>query len=178
MNACSICKVHNVLINLRSIFYSNYYLLFEEGDNMAKDESRRNSDGYFRSTFYYQGKQYAATSKASQKDADKKAALKLDKLERGEVGVNGKMTVERWAKEWLEVYKKPVVAEKCYKRYKRYIDNIIVPEIGNIRMLDVKDIHLQKVLNTRAGYSYSEVKSLYDVVRSIFKKARLALTGK
>lgn len=139
-----------------------------------KDEPRRHKDGYFRSTFYYQGKQYAATSKNSQKEADKKAALKLDKLERGEVGISGKMTVQRWGKEYLETYKKGNVIDKVYSVYTRYLDKIIVPEIGSLRLIDVKDIHLQKLVNSRAGLSESEISKFKNLLQAMFRQARIS----
>ena len=47
---------------------------------------------------------------------------KLRKLEfeifNGITTINGNTTVERWAYEWLNTYKKPKVIEKSYNRYK------------------------------------------------------------
>lgn len=128
----------------------------------------------YRSTFYWEGKQYEAASSKSQADADKKAALKEDKLKRGEVGISSNMTVKRWANEWLETYKKPVLAEKQYKDYKSTIDNIIVPAIGHLRLVDVKDVHLQKILNDKAGYSASRMRMLHIRIKAIFRQARLS----
>lgn len=126
----------------------------------------------YRSTFYFEGHQYEAASSKSQGDADKKAALKEDKLKRGEIGISGNMTVKRWAEEWLETYKKPVVTDKGYKDYKHQIDKIIVPAIGSMRIVDVKDIHLQKIMNSRSGYSLTRVKVLRNTIAAIFKRAR------
>ena len=122
--------------------------------------------------FYWQGKRYECASSKSQKDADKKAVLKLQALERGEIGISSGMTVKRWAQEWLEVYKRPRVTDKSYKNYSRHVEKVILAEIGNMRISDVTDIHLQKILNTRAGYSYSEAKHLRDTIKAIFAKAR------
>lgn len=127
----------------------------------------------FRSTFYYEGKQYEATGK-SQREADQKAALKLDKLKRGEIGISGNMTVKRWATEWLETYKKHVLADKQYKDYKRQIEKTICPEIGAMRVCDVKDVNLQKILNAKAGLSQTRIKMLHITIRGIFKQARIS----
>ena len=81
------------------------------------------------------------------------------------------MTVKRWAEEWLRTYKKPVVTEKSYKNYLIHV-NLINSQIGGIRISQVTDAHLQKILNSRAGYSYSDIKHLHDTIRAIFKKAR------
>lgn len=131
----------------------------------------KNEPVRFRTTFYFEGKRFECAGK-SQKEADQKAAIKLDKLKRGEVGLSQNMPVARWANEWLETYKKPMVAEKSYKDYKRQIDVIIVPAIGNMRLCDVKDIHLQKLMNGRAGYSLTRVKLLRNTLHAIFNKAK------
>ncbi|MDA8227597.1 MAG: tyrosine-type recombinase/integrase [Desulfitobacterium hafniense] len=123
-----------------------------------------------RSTFYYEGKRYEATGK-SQKEADQKAAIKKDKLKRGEVGITGNMTVERWATEWLETYKMPVVGEGQYKNYLSHVKGVIIPAIGNLKLKDVKDIHLQKILNSRIGKSKYDLAKLRITIKAIFKKA-------
>jgi integrase len=126
-----------------------------------------------RSTFYFEGKRYEATGK-TQKEADQKAALKIDKLIRGETSISGNMTVSAWAKEWLETYKKPVCGENQYQRYTSYIKNIITPSIGNLMIKNVTDLHLQKILNSRAGKSKSDLLKLYNALRSIFKRAYMS----
>lgn len=124
----------------------------------------------YRSTFYYEGKRYETTGK-SQKEADQKAAIKLDKLKRGEISISSNMTVARWANEWLEIYKRPSIGEGQYKSYCLYINGIIVPEIGNLTLKSVKDVHLQKILNNRAGKSKSDVSKLRITMKAIFQRA-------
>lgn len=139
---------------------------------MAK--AKPNADGYFRSTFYFKGKQYVCTSKTSQKEADKKAAIKLDKMERGEVGISSKMTVERWAREWMEVYRKPFVIDAVYDAYLRLLETYVFPSIGNIRLIDVKDIMLQKIPNSMTGKSKSTLKKTIMLLKGMFKQARIS----
>jgi len=127
----------------------------------------------YRSTFYYEGKRYETTGK-SQKEADQKAALKLNQLQRGEVGISGNMTVQRWASEWLETYKKPVVGEGQYKNYLLYINGVVVSEIGNLKLKQVKDVHLQKILNNRTGKSKSDLTRLRMMMKSMFQRAYLS----
>lgn len=127
----------------------------------------------FRSTFYFEGKRYEATGK-SQADADKKAALKEDKLKRGEIGISGNMTVKRWALEWLETYKKPVLADKQYKDYKLMLEKTIFPAIGSLRLVDVKDVHLQKIINGKAGQSKGRLTKLRSRINAMFKQAKIS----
>ena len=128
---------------------------------------------YKRSRFYHNGKQYETTGR-TQKEADGKAALKLKALESGEVGISKNMTVTSWCSEWLHTYKKGAVTAKTYGSYKSYVDNQILPEIGNMKLKDVRDVHLQRIPNNRAGYSKSEVTKLQNTIKAIFKRARVS----
>lgn len=133
----------------------------------------KNKYNYKYSTFYHNNKQYKCYGK-TQNEADKKAALKQAALENGEIGISKNMTVARWCNEWLETYKKGTVIEKTYKDYKRRIDNIIIPEVGNVILKNVRDVHLQKILNSRAGNSLSDVKRMRILIQSIFEQARIS----
>lgn len=113
---------------------------------------------YIRKTARYNGKKYEATGKtefeALQKLADKLAAAK-----RGEETVGGSMTVNAWYKQWLELYKEPKgLTAKSLKMYDEKYDNYIKPAIGHLKLKDVKDVHLQRILNGQAGRSASHVK--------------------
>lgn len=127
----------------------------------------------YRSTFYYQGKRYEAVSSRSQAEADKKAALKEDKLKRGEIGISGNMTVKRWAEEWLETYKKRNVTDKVYQDYERKIA-FLTDSIGSSKLDSVTDIQIQKVLNKYAGYSDYYVSSMIQLYKGMFRQARIS----
>ncbi|MDR0293930.1 MAG: site-specific integrase [Oscillospiraceae bacterium] len=124
----------------------------------------------YRSTFYYEGHRYETTGK-TQKEADQKAAVRREQLKRGEIGISGNMTVARWAEEWLETYKRPSVGEGQYKNYLLYIDGVIIPAIGSMTLKSVKDVHLQKILNSRARKSKSDLSKLRMTIKAIFQRA-------
>ncbi|MDR1689219.1 MAG: site-specific integrase [Clostridiales bacterium] len=81
------------------------------------------------------------------------------------------MTVKIWAEEWLETYKRPSVGEGQYKNYLAHINGVIIPAIGSLKLKDVKDIHLQKILNSRAGKSGYDLKKLRGTIKAIFHRA-------
>ena len=127
---------------------------------------------YKRSRFYHNGRQYETTGR-TQKEADKKAALKQKALESGEIGISKNMTAKEWCGQWYETYKvKPGKTNaKGLKTYARHIA-LIVDEVGNTKLADVTDAHLQNVLNSRAGYSKSDTSKLMFTIKAIFAKAR------
>lgn len=126
-----------------------------------------------RSTFMYDGRRYEETGR-TQKEADQKAALKKEQLKRGETGISGSMTVSRWAHEWLETYKRPAIGDAHYKNYLLHIDGVILPAIGSMKLKSVTAVHLQQIINNRAGKSKSDILKLRMTIKEIFKRARLS----
>lgn len=131
---------------------------------------KKSEDGYYRVTFTFNGKRYERKGK-TQAEAHEKAAELKAALKRGDIGVSSSMSVSAWAREWLEVYKRPGIGEGQYQNYKSHINNVIVPAIGNLKVKDVKDIHLQKVLNSRSGKSKADLLKLRMTIVAIFRRA-------
>lgn len=140
---------------------------------------------YIRKTFVYEGKQYEVTGK-SEAEAYEKMGLKKAALARGEVGISANMTVRAWAKTYVDTYVAPrtrkpgaqkgaknSLTEKSAKMYFEKIGGYIVPAIGNMKIKDVKAPHLQKIINTQAGKSFSHVNKLMMVTRMVFRRAYL-----
>ena len=121
------------------------------------------------STFYINGKQYKERGK-TQKEADQKAALKKKQLESGEVGVSNNMSVRNWCDVWIETYKQGTVAEKTLRECRRYV-GMVCNEIGGYRLKDVKDVHLQEMLNKMQGKSTSDTRKYRIAINSIFSRA-------
>lgn len=128
---------------------------------------------YERVTFYHEGKQYEVTGK-TKKEAHAKAAKKQLDLETAAMATGGNMLVKQWIMEWFDVYKAPSIGEGQYKNYMIHINNVIIPAIGNKRLKDVKDIDLQKILNSRADKSKSDLAKLRMLMKAIFKRARVS----
>lgn len=127
---------------------------------------------YYRKTSWYNGKKYEATGK-TEHEAITKLADKLAAAKRGEQTLNENMTVNAWYEQWLETYKKPMgLTEKSLgmydEKYNRYIKN----RIGKMKLKDVRDIHLQKIMNDQAGMSESHAKKVRMVLQEMFKRAR------
>lgn len=119
---------------------------------------------------YHNGKPVECSA-STQIEALQRLAQKINDIDSGAVGISGKMTVKRWSETWLEIYKKPSVTEKSYRGYVMYI-KFINQRIGQLKLTEVTDIHLQSILNERAEYSYSEIKHLNDTIKALFLKAR------
>ena len=120
----------------------------------------------------YNGRRYTASG-ATEREAMMNLAEKLAAAKRGEEATGGKMSVNAWFKQWIELYKKPKgMTEKSLKMYTEKYNNYIGPRIGNMRIEDVRDVHLQSILNDQAGKSASHVKKLCMVLKQMFRRAR------
>jgi integrase len=128
---------------------------------------------YYRSTFYFNGKQYSATSSKSPRDADRKADAKKLAMERGETATGGDMTVGEWAQLWLDTYKAPSIGESQYSNYEMYI-NALCAGVGGKRLKDVAPEDLQRTLNMAAGKSSSYISHYKYAIQAIFKRARIS----
>lgn len=127
---------------------------------------------YVRKTARWNGKKYEATGK-TELEAMTKLAEKLAAAKRGEAEVSGSMTVSSWYKQWIDLYKKPKgLTEKSLKMYDEKFNGYIRPAIGHMKLKDVKDVHLQRILNSQAGRSASHVKKIRMVLQEMFKRAR------
>lgn len=127
---------------------------------------------YIRKTARYNGKKYEATGK-TELEALQKLAEKLAAAKRGEEVVGGSMTVNAWYKEWKALYKDPKgLTPKSLGMYDEKYNNYIKPRMGHLKLRDVRDVHLQRILNDQAGRSSSHVKKLRMVMQEMFKRAR------
>jgi len=123
--------------------------------------------------FTHNGKKYRTRGKSLEEAIEKKLH-KIRALENGDIGISKHMTVNRWAMEWLETYKKGNVTDKVYKDYLSKFKNHILPAIGTFRLKDVTDMHLQQVLNKRAGYSFDDTSKVRNLLKAMFKQARIS----
>ena len=128
---------------------------------------------YIRKTMTFEGKRYEVTGKTEQEALEKLAELKVS-LQRGEKTVGGNSTVDRWFREWVDVYKKPSgmtakSLENIESKYRLYLK----PAIGSMKLKDVREVHLQKILNSQEGMSYGHVSAIYSLMQNLFRKARL-----
>ena len=127
---------------------------------------------YIRKTARLNGKKYEATGK-TELEAMTKLAEKLAAARRGEELVSGSMTVNAWYSQWKATYKDPKgLTKKSLGMYDEKYNGYIKPFIGHINLLDVKDIHRQRILNAEAGQSKSHVEKSRRVLREMFSRAR------
>lgn len=132
---------------------------------------KKGNDGYYRKTFTYDGKRYSVRATTPELLYEKLAKMKAD-LKNGTTVVNGNTLVKQWAFEWLDTYKKESVGKRAYDRYVGRLNNILIPAIGNMRIKDVRQVHLQRVMNGLKGKSKDHAVKTRQMLYSIFDKAK------
>lgn len=126
---------------------------------------------YLTKAFTYEGKKYYVRGRTKD-ELIKKEMKKRMELENNLIVIEKNMLVSSWIDEWLETYKLPKVEYKWYKETRMMCRRIIVPQIGNMKIKDVKATHLQRILNSMSGYSKSYINKIYNILREIFKAAK------
>ena len=132
---------------------------------------KKNDKGLFTTTITYGGKRYYIRAK-TQKELWQKAAQRQRDLEAGLIVANGNTTVEAWAREWLETYKKDSVRRGTYERYQSTIERHLIKHMGGVKMNAVRPVHLQKIINTMSGMSSDTVKKVIQTFDAVFDRAR------
>ena len=133
-------------------------------------DPQRNKDGYFRESFWYNGKKFTVRSKTL-RGLYEKVSERKRALEAGEIVCNHNTLVASWANEWLVTYKKNSCGHAQYRTYLGLIQNHIAPAIGSMRLKDVKPIHCQRILNDQTATSKSHLTRLRYTLQQIFKVA-------
>lgn len=127
---------------------------------------------YIRKTARVNGKKISAYGK-TEREAYMKLSRKIEEEKHKEEALKGDISVDEWFDTWLETYKEPTgLTAKSLLMYKQKYTNHIEPYIGKMKLKDVKDIHLQKILNEQAGMSASHVSKVRLVLKELFKRAR------
>ena len=105
---------------------------------------------------------------------DAKSAMNkfIEKLKAGDYSDIKKITVKGWLEKYLEVYCAGL-AETTLDHYRNYINNHILPQIGNLLVSTVKPLHIQKYYNSEREKGYSEKTLLqqHRILKRAFTKA-------
>lgn len=130
--------------------------------------SKHNSS--FRETFTFEGRRYDVTAQ-TERELILKVDAKKRALEEGSIIYNKGTTVKRWAEEWLETYKRNSVGAATFYAYQNRFKLHVFPVIGHLKVTDVKPIHLQKIINSLAGYSRDHIKKMHYTLEQLFSDA-------
>lgn len=129
-------------------------------------------DGYYRESEFYDGKKYTASGK-TQKAALKSLSQKIADAKNGVGTLNKNTTVRVWADIWLDTYVKHLkMTDNSFSAYEQTVRKYIKPNpLGGMRLTDVRETNLQKILNEQEGMSFSHASKLRMIMKQMFHRA-------
>lgn len=107
----------------------------------------------------------------TKKELETKYIEKKVAYESGKIIMNSNTLFVLWAKEWLEIYKKPSVTDATYENIRQKINKFFLPFLGNLKINDIKTIHIQHCMNNLQGYSQDIINKSFNIINSIMEKA-------
>lgn len=80
-----------------------------------------------------------------------------------------------WLKTWLKNYKAISLKPSTYDLYETLIDTLIKTELGQLKLKDIKPVHIQafynKLYDNGKGYSTSTIQKVNNILNPAFKTA-------
>lgn len=104
---------------------------------------------------------------------ESEALKKLSDMEAGQLTVHEKMSLDAWAREWLDTYLKPSVKANVFSSYEAILRLHILPKLGNVPLSTLKPIQLQRCVNEMEEFSSSQISKARIVLTSMLRDAKL-----
>lgn len=122
--------------------------------------------------YYQDGKQIERIGGKTKKEAQIKLNEILYKLENG-FTISSDMFISDYLDMWLDDYIKEERSENTYIKYRKICDKYIIPVIGNIKLSELKVIHIEKLIREfrRCGLNPTSIQNYYGVIRAALNKA-------
>lgn len=117
------------------------------------------------------GKVYKIRADTKEELAVKEYKKRQD-VENGVKKIEKNMLFRDWCAEWLETYKEPSVSKETYDGYVSRIRCHILPTLGNMRLKDIKSLHIQKIINDIGSGSREMIDKVAYTVHQILEDAR------
>nr|DAL96541.1 MAG TPA: Integrase [Caudoviricetes sp.] len=131
------------------------------------------SDGRFMGRFTYAGERYTLYDDDNPKRLKKALEDMRYELEHGIKGKVNNVTLDKWVEIWLTEYKANTVKESTYMLYRNYYEWYIKPQIGRLKIKDIKNVHIQKIFNAMKDkkLSLNTMKKTYSIIYDILNYA-------
>lgn len=87
--------------------------------------------------------------------------------------VKKRMTVNQWYKSWMEIYKIPVIRPNTRRHYEHIFNSLILPELGDMYVDEVRQIHVKELINLldEKGYQWETQNKVRILIMDMFNIA-------
>lgn len=106
-------------------------------------EKRGNS---YRLVYMQNGKKYTKTIKCDKKSVQEELARFIIEIKDKNCPTSS-ITFIKYSQKWLDEYARPKLALKTIQGYKDYLNNRILPELGGMKLQNIKAYNIQQFLN-------------------------------
>lgn len=141
---------------------------------MAGTKRKRGKNSYFLE-YMYEGERYSQTVKAtSPSEADRKLALFVAEVEKGNYNNQSSITFTEMAQMFLDKYAKNNLSDTTVINYKCQLNKYILDDIGTYRLSKLKKLHIQDFANKlyeEYNLSSKTIKNYINLISSILEKA-------
>lgn len=121
--------------------------------------------------FTFEGKTYWIHADTEKEFIEKKVRKQME-LESGTQKIEKNMLFKDWMEEWFTTYKEPTVSVDTAYSYKNVIKNHIIPALGNMRLSDIRPVHVQSMLNNMSARSKKMLKRVKQLTDNALEDAR------
>lgn len=123
---------------------------------------KKRSDGRYRSKVTFPNGQVKYVYGYSMRELKENKEELLLQYAQGATNVDKRILVRDWAEKWWKADKEGKTGDKSQRGYVSALNNYIIPSIGNLRIIDVKNIYIQELINNMGKQGLS--KSLQNKV--------------
>jgi len=118
-------------------------------------------------------KQQWVTVRGTKKDAERRLSALLNQLDSGTLVKPDKITVGEYLQQWLTDYAELNCSPKTIESYRQLINAHLIPELGNIKLIELEARHLQVMFAKKKenGLSTRTVRYLYNLISQVLSYA-------
>ena len=108
---------------------------------------KKRKDGRYQTKVTLLNGKYKFIYGKTAKEVKVKKEQLLLQVSMGGTRINDKITVQDWAEKWWKIAKEGRTGNSSQDGYIRAMNHYIFPHIGGMKLRDVKNIHIQQLIN-------------------------------
>ena len=101
----------------------------------------------YRLVYMLNGKKHTRTVKCDKKEVKEELARFVIEV-KDKICPTSSISLKSYSQKWLDEYARPRLTSRTIQGYKDYLNNRILPELGNLKLKNIKAYNIQLFLNS------------------------------